>query len=143
MPQTPRWTEIPKYPVIVGIGLLATAVTIAWWAGADISALFASGYIRRGQIWRLFTAIFPHVDILHLAFNLYWLWIFGTVIERVLGHTKTELLIVLFAVGSPLWISLWTVAALDSRELATVYSAFFGFSLRVTSDFETPWIKEP
>jgi len=74
--------------------------TIAWWAGADISALFASGYIRRGQYWRLFTAIFPHLDILHLAFNLYWLWIFGTVLERIFGHSKTALLIVLFSVGS-------------------------------------------
>lgn len=100
MPQTPRWTEIPNYPVIVGVGLLATAVTLAWWAGADISPLFASGYIRRGQFWRLFTAIFPHLDILHLAFNLYWLWIFGTIIERIFGHTKTALLILLFAVGS-------------------------------------------
>ena len=70
MPQTPQWTEFPKYPVIVGVGLLATAVTLAWWAGADISPLFASGYIRRGQFWRLFTTIFPHLNILHLAFNL-------------------------------------------------------------------------
>ena len=100
MPQTPRWTDIPKYPVIVGVGILATAVTTAWWAGADISPLFASGYIRRGQFWRLFTSIFPHLDILHLAFNLYWLWIFGTVVERIFGHTKTALLIALFAVGS-------------------------------------------
>jgi membrane associated rhomboid family serine protease len=100
MPQTPRWTEFPKYPVIVGVGLLATAVTLAWWAGADISPLFASGYIRRGQFWRLFTTIFPHLNILHLAFNLYWLWIFGTVVERIFGHTKTALLIALFAVGS-------------------------------------------
>jgi membrane associated rhomboid family serine protease len=37
---------------------------------------------------------------LHLAFNVYWLWILGTVIERIYGHTKTMLLIVLFAVGS-------------------------------------------
>ena len=85
MPQTPQWTEFPKYPVIVGVGLLATAVTLAWWAGADISPLFASGYIRRGQFWRLFTTIFPHLNILHLAFNLYWLWIFGTVVERIFG----------------------------------------------------------
>jgi membrane associated rhomboid family serine protease len=100
MSQTPRWTEIPKYPVIVGIGLLATAVTIAWRAGADISDLVASGYIRRGQFWRLFTTIFPHLNILHLAFNLYWLWIFGTIIERNFGHAKTALLIVLFAAVS-------------------------------------------
>jgi GlpG protein len=100
MPQTPKWTDFPKYPVIVGVGVLATTVTIAWWAGADVSALFASGEIRRGQFWRLFTAIFLHIDILHLVFNLYWLWVFGTIIERVFGHAKTTLLILLFAIGS-------------------------------------------
>jgi len=100
MPQTPRWTEIPKYPVTVGIGLLAAAVTFAWWGGANISDLFPSAEIRRGQFWRLFTSILPHLDFLHLAFNLYWLWIFGTVVERIFGHTKTALLLLLFAVGS-------------------------------------------
>jgi len=100
MPQTPRWTDIPNYPVIAGIGVLAAAVTIAWWRGANISDLFASGEIRRGQFWRLFTSVLPHLDILHLAFNLYWLWIFGTVVERIFGHTKTALLLLLFAVGS-------------------------------------------
>lgn len=100
MPQPPRWTEIPKYPVIVGVGLLAAAVTLAWWGGANISDLFPSAEIRRGQFWRLFTSSLPHIDILHLAFNLYWLWVFGTAIERVFGHAKTAILISLFAVGS-------------------------------------------
>jgi membrane associated rhomboid family serine protease len=86
--------------VIVGVGVLAAAVTVTWWAGVDISALFDSAEIRRGQLWRLFTSIFPHLDILHLAFNLYWLWAFGTVVERVYGHTKTALLILLCAFGS-------------------------------------------
>jgi membrane associated rhomboid family serine protease len=100
MSQAPSWTEVPKYPVVAGVGVLAAAVTVAWWAGADISVLFESADIRRGQLWRLLTSILPHLDILHLAFNLYWLWVLGTVIERVYGHTKTALLIVFFAVGS-------------------------------------------
>jgi len=100
MQTTPTWKEIPKYPVICGIALLAIAVTIAWWAGANISPLFGSAEIRRGQLWRLVTDIFPHLDIFHLAFNLYWLWVLGTTIERVYGHLKTTLLILLVAVGS-------------------------------------------
>ncbi len=46
------------------------------------------------------TSIFPHLDILHLAFNLYWLWILGTPVERIYGHAKTFLLFLLLAVGS-------------------------------------------
>jgi membrane associated rhomboid family serine protease len=97
---TPKWSEVPKYPVVAGVALLAIGVTVAWWAKVDVSPLFESAEIRRGQLWRLVTSIFPHLDILHLAFNLYWLWILGTVVERVYGHGKTVLLILLFAVGS-------------------------------------------
>jgi hypothetical protein len=56
--------------------------------------------IRRGQLWRLVTSMFPHTDVLHLAFNLYWLWVFGTLVEQVYGHLRTAALIVLFALVS-------------------------------------------
>jgi len=96
----PKWTEFPRYPVIAGTILLAVAVTIAWWSKWDVSMLLATAEIRRGQLWRLFTSIFPHVDILHLLFNVYWLWVFGSLIEGVCGHAKAAAFIALFAVGS-------------------------------------------
>jgi membrane associated rhomboid family serine protease len=95
-----RWTEFSRYPVISGIAILAIGVTIAWWSKANISPFFPTAMIRRGEIWRLLTCIFPHGDILHLAFNVYWLWTFGGVIERAYGHFRTALLIFLLAVGS-------------------------------------------
>lgn len=100
MPSVPNWKEIPKYPVITGIAILAVGVTTAWWTGTNISILFENAEIRRGQVWRFVTSVLPHLDILHLAFNLYWLWVLGTTIERVYGHLRTFLLILLFAVGS-------------------------------------------
>ena len=56
--------------------------------------------IRRGELWRLISAIFPHANFLHLAFNIYWLWVFGTLVEQVYGHITTAALILLFALGS-------------------------------------------
>lgn len=100
MPSVPGWKEIPKYPVISGITILAIGVTIAWWTGTSISPLLENAEIRRGQLWRLVTSILPHLDVLHLAFNLYWLWVLGTTVERIYGHFRTVLLILLFAVGS-------------------------------------------
>jgi membrane associated rhomboid family serine protease len=96
----PKWTESIRYPVIAGTILLAVALTIAWWAKYDMSLLFATAEIRRGQLWRLFTSIFLHLDILHLAFNVYWLWVFGTSLEDVFGHAKTAALLAFFAVAS-------------------------------------------
>jgi len=84
---------------------MATGVTLAWWLRLDVSPLFESAMIRRGETWRLVTSILPHAGILHLAFNLYWLWVFGTLIEEVYGHLKTAALIVLFAFTSGAWMT--------------------------------------
>jgi membrane associated rhomboid family serine protease len=96
----PRLTEYARYPVVAGVAVLSIAVTVARWSGVDVASLLDSAMIRRGELWRLLTSILPHGDILHLAFNVYWLWVFGSLVEEVLGHLKTAALIVLFAVGS-------------------------------------------
>jgi membrane associated rhomboid family serine protease len=100
MLRPPKWTEFARYPVIAGTAILAIGITIAWWSKVDISPLFESAMIRRGELWRLLTSIFPHSGMIHLAFNIYWLWTFGALIEREFGHLKTVALIVLFSVGS-------------------------------------------
>ena len=45
-------------------------------------------YIANGEYWRLFTAMFLHVGILHLAFNGFSLLIFGRLVERAYGHAR-------------------------------------------------------
>jgi GlpG protein len=98
--RAPKWVEFPRFPATAGTAILAIAVTAAWWSKVDISPLFENAMIRRGEIWRLLTSIFPHTDILHLAFNIYWVWVFGTLVEQVYGSVKTAALIALFALGS-------------------------------------------
>lgn len=44
--------------------------------------------IVAGQFWRLFTPMFLHGSILHLAFNMYALFIFGPGLERHYGHGR-------------------------------------------------------
>jgi membrane associated rhomboid family serine protease len=125
----PKWTEIPNYPVIATVSLVAIGVTVAWYSRVNLSFVFENAEIRRGQFWRLLTSVFPHLGLLHLLFNLYWLWILGTVVERVFGHAKALLLLTLFAIGSNsldfaldrggvgygLFGLLWVLAARDER----------------------------
>jgi len=123
MDAPPKLSEIPHYPVVAGTALLAIGTTTAWWAKVDVSPLFESAMIRRGELWRLVTSIFPHLGILHLAFNVYWLWVFGTSIERVYGHAKTAALIVFFGVGSG---SLEFAFSAGGAGLSGVGYGFFG-----------------
>jgi rhomboid protease GluP len=48
--------------------------------------------IRSGELWRLITPVFLHASILHIAFNMYALFIFGRGIEARYGHGRFLLL---------------------------------------------------
>ena len=48
--------------------------------GANVGPL-----VTTGEYWRLFTANFLHIGLLHLAFNLYALYIVGTEVEMFYG----------------------------------------------------------
>ncbi len=48
----------------------------------------ASGFLL-GQFWTPVTSIFVHVDLFHLAFNLFFLYVFGVTVEDRIGPKKT------------------------------------------------------
>ena len=51
--------------------------------GAKVNELVA-----QGQYWRLFTAMFLHIGIMHLFFNSYALFIYGPIVEKLFGKIK-------------------------------------------------------
>jgi GlpG protein len=96
----PPLTTFLKYPVTGGVGVLAVLVTAAWHWGRDISPLVMDFRAWQGQPWRLLTSALPHVNILHLLFNLYWLWVFGSAVEATFGRLRTAALYLFLAAGS-------------------------------------------
>jgi len=61
---------------------------LARW-GADVGSLVSSG-----QWWRLVSAVFIHIGIVHLAFNSYALIFIGPLLEELLGKERFLLLYV-------------------------------------------------
>jgi rhomboid protease GluP len=54
-------------------------------------------YIREGEVWRLLTPVFLHGSFLHIAFNMYGLFIFGPRLELRFGRVRFALLYFLSA----------------------------------------------
>ncbi len=71
--------------VMDGAGVLLDGVTTktAILLGANIRY-----YLQIGEIWRLITAAFLHVDLMHLVLNMYSLHIIGRQIETFIGKAK-------------------------------------------------------
>lgn len=119
----PGYSDFTRYPVAAGTSLLAIGTTIASMAGADLSPLFENPMIRRGEYWRLLTCILPHGGVMHLIFNVYWMWVLGTCVEETFGPLRTALLVVVLGVGS----SAYEFAFLDGGTgLSGVVYGLFG-----------------
>lgn len=54
--------------------------------------------VRQGQLWRLFTPIFLHAGFMHLALNMFSLWMFGGPVESRWGPRTTLLVFLVSAV---------------------------------------------
>lgn len=92
--------EAARFPVTVMTAAVAIGITFAFWSGGDLERVMMGPAAFQGEPWRVVTSIFPHGHLLHLVFNVLWLWIFGTFIERAFGHVATVGLIVALAVVS-------------------------------------------
>jgi rhomboid protease GluP len=95
MRRPPGILEVGHFPVTGGTAGLAIGVSLAKFFGVDVSALFTNVALRQGELWRLLTAVLPHANFVHLLFNLYWLWVFGSIIEETFRQVRTFLLYLL------------------------------------------------
>lgn len=43
---------------------------------------------RAFEPWRMLTSVFAHASIIHIALNMYTLWIFGSILEPMLGRLR-------------------------------------------------------
>ena len=65
---------------------------VFWLSNPDVTLeylAFSGDNLLNGRVWTLVTSLFLHADILHLAGNMLFLYIFGNTIEEEMGATKT------------------------------------------------------
>jgi membrane associated rhomboid family serine protease len=90
--------------------------------------------IAHGQFWRLFSAMFLHLGILHIAFNAYALWLFGRMVESEFGHTRMLLIYLvsgfLASVASYAFGPVATVGVGASGAIFGIFGAFIAYNYR-------------
>lgn len=126
---------------IIMINVLAFFAMYLFGNGSqDVATLLAFGanyrpLVLAGEVWRLITSAFLHIGVLHLAVNMYALYVIGPQLENFFGRWK-YLLIYLFSAlcGSLLSISFSThISAGASGAIFGLLGAllYFGYHYRV------------
>lgn len=99
--------------------LITLSIMVALFSklGRDFQSLhflFISEYrqglpeILHGQIWRLFTPIIIHFGIMHILFNMLWLYQLGSTIEQRQNRKRMMILVVVISVLSNLAQFFWS-----------------------------------
>src|SRR3990170_562598 len=90
--------------------------------------------IANGQYWRLFSAMFLHAGLLHIAFNAYALWLFGSFVESSFDRTRMVLIYFvsgfLASVASYVWGSVGVVGVGASGAIFGIFGAFVAYNYR-------------
>jgi len=76
--------------VLAFLGSLAGGGAVATRGGGSVidnGALFGPD-VANGEYWRLVTSGFLHAGLIHIAFNMYLLYILGTLLEPSIGRVR-------------------------------------------------------
>lgn len=95
------------------------------WEVVEHWGYFPDEVIWQGKPWALITSVFVHIDWMHCAFNLYWLWILGSCFEETLGSRRW----LVFFLGAA-WVSSSAELLLGGNSgigMSGVGYALFGF----------------
>ena len=108
-----------RFPAIYLIIVALNIAVFAWqvFSGVDpmtprMDELIAWGanlapFSLTGQPWRLFTSMFLHIGLIHIALNMYMLIAFGGLVERDFGRLRFTLVYLLSGLFGSLVSALW------------------------------------
>ena len=83
----------PRLTLTMVIIAVTTVISLTTLLSPEASDLFDlllldKAAVAAGEYWRLLTVTLLHGDFLHLAFNMYALWLAGTIVERWYGSIR-------------------------------------------------------
>jgi membrane associated rhomboid family serine protease len=112
-----RWGTVTLSLIAVNVAMFVVTAVSAVAGGASpldnyVSPVFDAlsqvpVLVAQGEWWRLFTAAFLHIGLLHLVFNMLALLVFGAQLEQVLGRGRFLTVYLMSALGGATAIQLF------------------------------------
>ncbi|MDW8394822.1 MAG: rhomboid family intramembrane serine protease [Anaerolineae bacterium] len=94
LPYAPIPTARPRYVwvfLVINVILFAAMTLVGGSENPRVLILFGANFaplVASGEYWRLVTANFLHIGLLHIAFNTYALYALGRQVESLYGHPR-------------------------------------------------------
>ncbi|HEY7738023.1 MAG TPA: rhomboid family intramembrane serine protease [Candidatus Limnocylindria bacterium] len=115
----------------INVGVFAIDAFLAGLAGFGLMSgggpLLDAGYVSRdavaaGEWWRIITSAFLHLGIVHIALNMWALYLFGPLLEQLYGHAEYLVIYLLCAAGG----SVLTILVAPDQAAVGASGAIFG-----------------
>lgn len=102
--------KLPQLTIgLIAISLITAALTELGANRQVVVLLLVNWYeLSQFELWRLVTPIFLHFGLLHLVFNMLWLWQLGRAIEMRFGTLKLLMLVLITGILSNLSELWWS-----------------------------------
>jgi membrane associated rhomboid family serine protease len=119
--------------ILIGanVGVFAFDAILGGMAGIGLTSsggpLLEAGFVSAdavaaGEWWRILTSAFLHLGLLHLAMNMWALYLFGPLLEQLYGHVEYLAIYLLCAAGG----SVLTILAAPDQAAVGASGAIFG-----------------
>jgi membrane associated rhomboid family serine protease len=101
---------------MAGLGLMSGGGPLIDWGYVSAEA------VASGEWWRILTSAFLHLGILHLAMNMWALYLLGPLLEQLYGHLEYLAIYLLCAAGG----SVLTILVAPDQAAVGASGAIFG-----------------
>ena len=129
----PRMTRVVQ--ALIGINVLMAFLGVTIVQDAELRSLFA---FRAGPLsevwWSAFTYMFLHDGLIHLALNLYTLWIFGPRLEHAWGSRSFAFFFVWCGLGGAVFHALFGGLSSMVGASAAVYGVMLAYAMHWPKD---------
>jgi membrane associated rhomboid family serine protease len=125
----------PVVQALIGLNVLVAFLGATIVQDSELSALFA---FRSGPLseiwWTAFTYMFLHAGLLHLALNLYTLWIFGPRLEHAWGSRSFTFFYVWCGLGGAVFHALFGGLAPMVGASAAIFGVMLAYAMHWPKD---------